>query len=58
MSGRIIPTILRKGQRCPGIGALSTFWFLMVGLGTVMMSVGVLFSLLLCSSESIRRLKV
>ena len=36
MSGRIIPTIWRKGRGFPGIGLLPSFWPFMVGLGTVM----------------------
>ena len=44
MSERIISTILGKGWRFPGVGALPTFWPFMVGLGTVMVPVGVLFS--------------
>ena len=38
MSGRIIQTILGKGQRFPGIGPPATFWSLMVG--TLMVPVG------------------
>ena len=52
MSGRISPVILGKGRRFPGIGAVPTFWSLMVGLGIVM------FSLLVCYSECILRLKI
>ena len=44
MSGGIIPTIWGKGQGFPGIGPLPTFWPFMVGLETVMVPVGVLFS--------------
>lgn len=36
MSGRVIPTILEKGWRFPGIGPLPTFWSLMVDLETIM----------------------
>ena len=36
MIGRIIPTVLGKGWRFPGIGALLTFWSLMMSLGTVL----------------------
>ena len=36
MSGRIIPTILEKGWRFPGIAPLLTFWPFMVSLETVM----------------------
>ena len=35
MIGRIIPTVLGKGWRFPGIGASLTFWSLMISLGTV-----------------------
>ena len=45
MSGRIIPTILEKGPRFPGIGPPPTFWPFMVGLGTLMVLVGVSLSL-------------
>ena len=38
-------------------GGTVHFWVLMVGLGTVMSSVGVSLSLLLCHGESILRLK-
>ena len=48
MSGRIIPTIVGKGQKFPGIGLPPTFWSLMVGLGTVVAPVGVSFSWLVC----------
>ena len=58
MSGRIIPTILERGQRFPGIGPLITFWPFMVGLGTVMVLVGVSFSMLMHYNERIMRLKV
>ena len=34
MSGRVIPTILEKGQGFPGIGPPPTFWPLMGSLGT------------------------
>ena len=34
MNGRIIPTILEKGQGFPGIGPPPTFWPLMGSLGT------------------------
>ena len=45
MSGRIIPTILEKGQRFPETGPPPpTFWPFMVGLGTVMARVGASFS--------------
>ena len=45
MSERIIPTIFQKGQRFPGTGPSPTFWPFMVGLETVMVPVGVLFSI-------------
>ena len=38
MSGRIIPTVLEKGRRFPGIGPAPTFWRFMVCLRTVMAS--------------------
>ena len=40
MSG-IIPTILGKRRRFPGIGPPCTFWSLMVGLGTIVATLGV-----------------
>ena len=45
MSGRIISTVLEKGWRFPGTG--STFWSLMVSLGTLVVPLGVSFSLLM-----------
>ena len=42
MSGRIIPTILRKGWRLIEIGPPPTFWSFMVGLGTVMVPLDVI----------------
>ena len=42
MSGGIIPIILGQGQRFPGIRPVPT---LMVGFGTVMVLVGVSFSI-------------
>ena len=42
MSGGIIPTILGQGWRFPGIGQVPTF---MVGFGTVMVLLGVSFSI-------------
>ena len=56
MSGRISPTILGEGEIVPGIGLPPTFWSLMVSLGTVMATL--LFSLLMCYSEHILRIKV
>ena len=47
MSGRIIPTILGKGGRIPGVGPQPTFCSLMVSLGTVMVPLGVSFHLLI-----------
>ena len=44
MSGRIIPTILEKGQGFPRIGPPPTFWPFMVGLRTVIVPVCVPFS--------------
>ena len=41
MSGRIIPTIFGKKWRFPGIAPLPPFWSLMVGLGTIMATLGV-----------------
>ena len=58
MGERIIPTILEKGQRFPGIGPLHTFWPFMVGIGTVMAPVSVSFSLLIYYNECIMRPKV
>ena len=48
MSGKIIPNILRKVRRFPGIGPLPTLWSLMAGLETVTMPLDVSFSLLTC----------
>ena len=45
MNGRIISTVLGKGQTVPGIGEPPTFWPFMVGLRTVMAPVGVPFSI-------------
>ena len=47
MSGRIIPTILGKAGRLPGVGPRPTFCSLMVNLGTVMAPLGVSFHLLI-----------
>ena len=58
MNGRIILTILGKGQRFPGIGPLPTFWSLLVHLGTAKVPMGVLFSSLIYYSEHILILKV
>ena len=58
MSGRIIPTILEKGQGFPGVGPVPTVWSLMVDLGTSMAPLGVSFSLLMCYSELVLRIKV
>ena len=57
MSGRIIPTILGKRRRFPGIGPPCTFWSLMVGLGTVMAPPAMSSSLLKCYNEHILRIK-
>ena len=51
MSGTIIPTILGKGWGFPGIGSPPTFCSLMVGVETVMVSMGVALSLDLVSSN-------
>ena len=58
MSGRIIPTILGKGQRFLGTGPQPTYWPFMVSLGTAMAPVGVSFSLLMYYNEGILRPKV
>ena len=58
MSGRIIPVTLGKGRGFPGVGPLPAFWSLIVDLGTVMVPLGVSFSLLLCYNEHILRIKV
>ena len=58
MSGRIIPTVLRKGQRFPGIRPSPTFWPLGVGLGTVRAPLGMSFSLLMCYNECILKTRV
>ena len=42
--GRIIPVILGKGWRFPGIGPLASFGSLMVSLGTVLAPMGVSLS--------------
>ena len=47
MSGRIITTILEKGQGFPRIGPPPTFWpFMVLGLGTVMAPAGMPFTML------------
>ena len=58
MSGRIIPTILGKGRIFPGIEPPPTFRPFMVSLGTVLVLVGVSFSMLMYYNECIMRLKV
>ena len=52
MSWWIIPTILGKGQRFPGVGPVSTVGSLMVDLGTAMAPLGVSFSLLIEDQSS------
>ena len=49
---------LGQGQRFPGTGPPLTFWSLMIGLRTVMVPEGESFSLMMCYSERILRLKV
>ena len=58
MSERISATVLGKGRIFPGIGPPPTFWSLMVSLGTVVATPGVSFSLLMCYSDHILRIKV
>ena len=58
MSRGIIPTISGKGQGFPGIRPPSTFRSLLINFGTVMTLVSVSFSLLMCYTEHILRLKV
>ena len=53
MNGRGIPTVLEKGWRFPVIGSPYTFWPFKVGLGTVMVSVGVSFNVLMYCNESV-----
>ena len=48
----------REGVGISRNWAIAHFLILMVGLGTVMVPVGVSFSLLMCYSERILRLKV
>ena len=57
MSERIIPTVLGKQWRFPGIGPPPNFWSLIVGIGTVMVSLSVSFYLLRCYNECILRLQ-
>ena len=45
MSGRNILTSLEKGRGFPGIGPPPSFWPFLVSLGTVMVLVGVSFSI-------------
>ena len=54
----IISTIWGKGQSFLGIGLLPIFWSLMVNLGTVMVPLGMSFSLLMSYNEHILRIKV
>ena len=58
MSGRIIPTIWGKGWGFPGIGPTPTFRSLIVSLITVMVLVGVSFSMLMYYNEHIMKPKV
>ena len=58
MSEGIIPTISERGQGFPGIRPPSTFWSWLINLGTVMAPAGVSFSLLMCYTEHVLRLKV
>ena len=57
MSGRIISTVF-CGREISRNWATATFWSFMVSLGTVMVPLGVPFSLLMCYSEHILRIKV
>jgi len=50
MNGRVISTIFGEGVKISRNGA-TAFWFLMIGLETVMMLMGVLFSGLMCYNE-------
>ena len=52
MSRRIIPTIWGTGRRFPGIGSLLTFWPFMVSLRTVLLPMGVSFSILIYYNEA------
>ena len=56
MSGRIIPVTLGKGRGFPGVGPSHPF--MLIDLGTVMASLGMLFSLLMCYNECVLRIKV
>ena len=56
MSRKIISTILGKGWEFPGFGLLPTFWSLMIGLGTVLVPLGLSFSLLMCYNELILKI--
>ena len=56
--GRIIPVILGKGWRFPGIGPSAPFGSSMVSLGTLLASMGVSLSLLICYNQCILRIKV
>lgn len=56
MSGRIIPIILGKGWRFPGIGPPPTFWSFMVSLRTVLVLVDVLLNVPMYYNEHIMRL--
>ena len=56
MSGRIIPIILGKGWRFPGIGPPPTFLSFMVSLRTVLVLVAVLLNVLTYYNEHIMRL--
>ena len=57
MSKRIIASILEKGL-IPRNWAIAYFWSLMVHFGTVTVPLGVSFSMLVCYSENILRIKV
>ena len=56
--GRIITTVLGKGRQFTGIGSLPTFFTFMVNFETVIVPVGVSFSLLMCYNECMLKLKV
>ena len=58
MSGRVTPTISGKRWRFPGVELPPTFLTFVVSLGTIMVPVGVSFSLLTCYNEHILSLKV
>ena len=57
MDGKIISTILRKGQRFPGIGSLLTFWPFRISLRNVTVPVSALFSMLMYYNECMMRLR-